>query len=230
MNQAEVDCLVANTYIELALHADNKPRRRHYAAKGEVHSLRARQNRNQGGMSAASSTRSGSPRCAWLSVSPPSPLGSACTTSGSSLSSTGSPGFCRDLTGRYLDVPEVGRFREQARDYVRKAAHGDAARMLHRRTAQELSWSSDRPHIYLRLTCHVPGHAVGADDLHRSWQTSEPRYTRHLPRQLAQVTRREPPAGRRRRVRRGAEPSGGRGHRPRPRGRYAAHGRQPPHR
>jgi hypothetical protein len=48
MNQAEVDCLAANTYIELALHADNKSRRRHYAAKGEVHSLRARQNRNQG--------------------------------------------------------------------------------------------------------------------------------------------------------------------------------------
>jgi hypothetical protein len=48
MNQAEVDCLAANTYIELALHADNKSRRRHYAAKGEVHLLRARQNRNQG--------------------------------------------------------------------------------------------------------------------------------------------------------------------------------------
>ena len=32
------------------------------------------------------------------------------------------------------------------------------------------------------------------------------------------------------RVRRGAEPGGGRGHRPRPGGRYATAGRQPPHR
>jgi hypothetical protein len=30
--------------------------------------------------------------------------------------------FCRDLTGRHPDVPEAASFREQARDYVRKAA------------------------------------------------------------------------------------------------------------
>ena len=31
-------------------------------------------------------------------------------------------GFGRDLTARHPDVPEVASFREQARDYVRKAA------------------------------------------------------------------------------------------------------------
>ena len=30
--------------------------------------------------------------------------------------------FSRDLTSRHPDVPEVAGFREQARDYVRKAA------------------------------------------------------------------------------------------------------------
>ncbi len=30
--------------------------------------------------------------------------------------------FCRDLTARHPGVPEVAGFREQARDYVRKAA------------------------------------------------------------------------------------------------------------
>lgn len=97
MNQAEVDCLAANTYIELALHADDKSRWRHYAAKGEVHSLPARQNRNQGYIRSRSSTRSASPRSASPSASPPSPPPSACTPSGSPptpappSSSTGSP-------------------------------------------------------------------------------------------------------------------------------------------
>ena len=44
----ETDCLAANTYIELALRADDRSRWRHYAAKAEVHSLRARQNRGDG--------------------------------------------------------------------------------------------------------------------------------------------------------------------------------------
>ena len=40
MNQAEVDCLAANTYIELALRANARSRWQHYATKAEVHSLR----------------------------------------------------------------------------------------------------------------------------------------------------------------------------------------------
>jgi uncharacterized protein YbjT (DUF2867 family) len=82
------------------------------------------------------------------------------------------------------------------------------------------------------FTADHPGREVtdAAPDLARLLQHRVDHLERHLPRQLAQVTRREPPSGRRRRVRRGAEPGGGRGHRPRPRGRYAAHGRQPPHR
>ena len=48
MNQAEVDCLAANAYIELALRAAHRSRWQHYATKAEVHSLRARQNRAEG--------------------------------------------------------------------------------------------------------------------------------------------------------------------------------------
>ena len=82
------------------------------------------------------------------------------------------------------------------------------------------------------FTADHPGREVtdAAPDPARLLQHRVGHLERHLPRQLAQVTRREPPAGRRRRVRRGAEPGGGRRHRPRPRGRYAAHRRQPPHR
>ena len=82
------------------------------------------------------------------------------------------------------------------------------------------------------FTADHPGREVtdAAPDLARLLQHRVDHLERHLPCQLAQVTRREPPAGRRRRVRRGTEPGGGRGHRPGPRGRYAAHGRQPPHR
>ncbi len=82
------------------------------------------------------------------------------------------------------------------------------------------------------FTADHPGRELtdAAPDPARLLQHRVGHLERHLPRQLAQVTRREPPAGRRRRVRRGAEPGGGRGHRPRPRGRYLAHGRQPPYR
>ena len=48
MNQAEVDCLAANAYIELALRANARSRWQHYATKAEVHSLRARQTRGEG--------------------------------------------------------------------------------------------------------------------------------------------------------------------------------------
>ncbi|HEY0449929.1 helix-turn-helix transcriptional regulator [Actinophytocola sp.] len=48
MNQAEVDCLAANTYTQLALQADDQSRWRAYAARAEYHTLQARQTRANG--------------------------------------------------------------------------------------------------------------------------------------------------------------------------------------
>lgn len=48
MNQAEVDCLAANTYTELALRADDQTRWRAYAGRAEYHTLQARQTRAHG--------------------------------------------------------------------------------------------------------------------------------------------------------------------------------------
>jgi transcriptional regulator with XRE-family HTH domain len=128
MNQAEVDCLAANTYIELALHADDKSRWRHYAAKGEVHSLRARQNRNQGYVRSRVFDEI---RLAKVRLAQREPAESAAVgmhairlaaDTRSSLIVNWLAKFSHDLTARHPDVPEVAGFREQARDYVRKAA------------------------------------------------------------------------------------------------------------
>src|SRR6185312_3297795 len=48
MDQAEVDCLAANTYIELALRAENIPRAATYAERAEQHTLSARKSRSSG--------------------------------------------------------------------------------------------------------------------------------------------------------------------------------------
>jgi hypothetical protein len=48
MNQAEVDCLAANTYTQLALRADDQPRWSAYAGRAEYHTLQARQSRANG--------------------------------------------------------------------------------------------------------------------------------------------------------------------------------------
>ena len=48
MNQAEVDCLAANTYTQLALQADEPSRWRSYAERAEHHTLQARQTRANG--------------------------------------------------------------------------------------------------------------------------------------------------------------------------------------
>jgi hypothetical protein len=128
MNQAEVDCLAANTYIELALRASDKSRWRHYAAKGEVHSLRARQTRNQGYIRSRVFDEI---RLAKVRLAQREPAESAsvgmhavrlAADTRSSLIVNWLAKFSRDLTSRHPDVPEVAGFREQARDYVRKAA------------------------------------------------------------------------------------------------------------
>jgi transcriptional regulator with XRE-family HTH domain len=128
MNQAEVDCLAANTYIELALRADDRPRWQHYATKAEVHSLRARQNRGEGYVRSRvfDEIRLAKVRLAQREPAESAAVGTHAVQlaieTRSSLIVNWLTRFCRDLAGRYPDVPEVGRFREQVRDYVRKAA------------------------------------------------------------------------------------------------------------
>ena len=128
MNQAEVDCLAANTYIELALHASDQSRWQHYATKGEVHSLRARQNRNKGYVRSRvfDEIRLAKVRLAQREPAESAAVGmhavQLAADTRSSLIVNWLAGFSRDLTGRHPDVPEVASFREQARDYVRKAA------------------------------------------------------------------------------------------------------------
>ena len=128
MNRAEVDCLAANTYIELALRADDSSRWRHYAAKGEVHTLHARQNRDERYIRSRVFDEI---RLAKLRLAQREPAESAASgmhaiqraaDTRSSLVVNWLVGFCHDLTGRHPDVSEVVRFHEQARDYVRMTA------------------------------------------------------------------------------------------------------------
>lgn len=80
MNQAEADCLAANAYIELALHATERSRYLHYATKAEVHSLRARQASGEGYVRSRIFDEI---RFAKHSRSPPNPPPWPCTPSGS---------------------------------------------------------------------------------------------------------------------------------------------------
>jgi transcriptional regulator with XRE-family HTH domain len=127
MGQAEVDGLAANTYIDLALSAGDRSRWRDYAARGEVHTLRARQNRGDGYVRSrvldeirlarvrmaqrepAESAAVGA-RALELAAGTRSPLIAARLT-----------GFSRDLASRHPGIAEVTDFRDQAREYARMA-------------------------------------------------------------------------------------------------------------
>ena len=128
MNQAEVDCLAANTYIELALRTDNRSHWQHYGTKAEVHSLRARQARGEGYVRSRvfDEIRLAKVRLAQREPAESAAVGmhavQLAAETRSSLIVNWLTGFSRELTGRHPDIPEVGRFHEHARDYVRKAA------------------------------------------------------------------------------------------------------------
>jgi transcriptional regulator with XRE-family HTH domain len=128
MNQAEVDCLAANTYTQLALACDDKPRWRHYAAKAEVHSLRARHSRGEGYVRSRIFDEI---RLARVRLAQREPAESAAVgmhaiqlaaETRSALILNWLIGFSGDLTGRHPDVSEAERFREHLREYVRQAA------------------------------------------------------------------------------------------------------------
>jgi len=100
----------------------------HYATKAEVHSLRARQNRAEGYVRSRvfDEIRLAKVRLAQREAAESAAVGThavhLAADTRSSLIINWLTRFCGDLTERHPDVPEVGRFREQARDYIRKTA------------------------------------------------------------------------------------------------------------
>jgi transcriptional regulator with XRE-family HTH domain/cell division inhibitor SulA len=128
MNQAEVDCLAANTYTQLALHADDQPRWRAYAARAEYHTLQARQNRADG---YDRSRILDEIRLAKVRLSQREPIESV-TVAAAALrladpvrSSVVHDWLIRlhaELAERYADEVVVRDFTEQLREYIRQAA------------------------------------------------------------------------------------------------------------
>jgi hypothetical protein len=128
MNQAEVDCLAANAYIELSLQATERATWQNYATKAEVHSLRARQSRAEGYVRSRIFDEI---RLAKVRLGQREPVESAAVgmhavqladDTRSSLVVNWFLRFDRDLASRHPDVPDVARFHEQLREYLRKAA------------------------------------------------------------------------------------------------------------
>ena len=114
--------------IELALRASSRSQWQHYAAKAEVHSLRARQTRGEGYVRSRvfDEIRLAKVRLAQREPAESAAVGihavQLAADTRSSLVVTWLTRFSRELTGRHPDVPEVARFHEQVRDYLRKAA------------------------------------------------------------------------------------------------------------
>jgi hypothetical protein len=128
MNLAEVDCLAANAYTGVALQTDEPRQWRHYAARAEVHSLRARHSRGEGYV------RSRVFDEIWLAkvrLAQRYPAEAAsvglhalrlAADSRSSLIVDWFFRFDRNLTERYTRRAETTDFHEQVREYIRRAA------------------------------------------------------------------------------------------------------------
>lgn len=128
MNQAEVDCLAANAYIELALQDAGDKRQRLYAERAERFTQGACASRGQ------TYTRSrifDEIRLAKVRVAQAEPTEAAkvairslalSENTRSSLVVDWLVRFHKILMSRYSDVAEVTAFHDQLRDYVRRAA------------------------------------------------------------------------------------------------------------
>jgi hypothetical protein len=128
MNQAEVDCLAANTYTQLALQADDLARWRAYAQRAEKHTLQARQTRANG---YDRSRILDEIRLARVRLSQCEPVESVVVATNavrladavrSSVVYDWLIRFHADLTTRHPSEPPVGTFTNQLRDYLRRAA------------------------------------------------------------------------------------------------------------
>jgi len=128
MNLAEVDCLAANAYTEVALHTDEPRQWRHYAARAEVHSLRARHSRGEGYVRSRvfDEIRLARVRLAQRDPAEAASVGihalQLVDSARSSLIIDWFLRFDRNLTERYPGQAETASFHEQVRQYIRKAA------------------------------------------------------------------------------------------------------------
>jgi transcriptional regulator with XRE-family HTH domain len=128
MSQAEVDCLAANTYIVLALSTGSRSQQRHYAAKAEVHTLRARQTRSEGYLRSrvCDEIRLAEVRLAQREAEESAAIGmhavQLAAETRSSMIVNRLTRFSRELSDWYPDAPHTALFEEQLRDYLRKAA------------------------------------------------------------------------------------------------------------
>lgn len=126
MGEAEVDCLAANAYIELALHDDDRSRARSHAGRAERYTLHAR------GARADGYTRSrifDEIRIAKVRLAQREPAEAATVGvralrlaehTRSSLVDDWLAGLDRELSARFPDPAEVVDFRERLRDHLRR--------------------------------------------------------------------------------------------------------------
>ena len=128
MNLAEADCLAANAYTEVALRADEPRQWQHYAARAEVHSLRARRSRDEGYVRSRVIDEI---RLARVRLAQRDPVEAAAVgmqalqlaeDARSSLIIDWLIRFDRNLTRRYPTQAETSDFHEQVGQFIRKAA------------------------------------------------------------------------------------------------------------
>lgn len=128
MNQAEVDCLAANTYTQLALHADDQTRWRVYAGRAEYHTLRARQTRASGydRSRVLDEVRLAKVRLSQRELREALTVAvdalSLADTSRSSVVHDWLLRFHSEVTERHAGESSVHQFTDQLRDYLRKVA------------------------------------------------------------------------------------------------------------
>lgn len=135
MNQAETDCLAANAYIELALHAEKPQHWQSHAAKAEVHTLRARRTRGDG---YARSRIFDELRLAKVRLGQREPAEAATVSLSalqlaeeirSSLVVDWLIRFDQALIGRYPGMREVADFHQQLTRYLRAVAPSRASEL-----------------------------------------------------------------------------------------------------
>lgn len=128
MTLAEVDCLAANAYTELALHAGEHRRWQHYATRAEVHSLRARHSRGEDYVRSRifDEIRLARVRLAQREPGEAAAVGLHALQLAEETRSSLVVGwlirFGHSLTGRYPDLADDAAFAGELRRYVRKVA------------------------------------------------------------------------------------------------------------
>lgn len=128
MNPAEVDCLAANAFIELALRAADQRHQQAHAERAEAHTLSARQRRGTGYVRSRIFDEL---RLAKVRLAQREPAEAASVaihavelaeTTRSVLVIEWLLGFARELAHRHPQNPPLRHFQDHLRDYVRKAA------------------------------------------------------------------------------------------------------------